>query len=207
MGWAPGREQRWTSAVGCPLPVLSCRLTPGGQSEWFGRKDPEHLAFGDSGGSYTLINSTSACRGSVAKIRMILGGGDMQVINFPNSLFWLHYLLLLLGPLPLNVWGGILTAFLHVIWGSRGSERRTKRSWVFSQYIDFYKRLDEGWPRWMNATRHRCAVSSAIHALPFPQQSRSSSASHLAGAPRMEGAGCPAAAALSLSLWVLMWPT
>lgn len=98
-----GGEQRWTSAVGCLLPVLSDSLTPGGQSEWFGRKDPQRLAFGDSGGSYTRINSTSACRGSVAKIRIILGGGDTQVINFPNSLFCLHYLLILLGPLPLNV--------------------------------------------------------------------------------------------------------
>lgn len=73
-GGPQGEEQRWTSAVGCPLPVLSYSLTPGGQSEWFGRKDPERLAFGDSVGSYTRINSTSACRGSVAKIRMILGG-------------------------------------------------------------------------------------------------------------------------------------
>lgn len=61
-GGPRGGEQRWTSAVGRPLPVLSYSLTPGGQSKWFGRKDSERLAFGDSGGSFTLVNSTSACQ-------------------------------------------------------------------------------------------------------------------------------------------------
>ena len=45
-----------SSALGRSLPVPGCSLTPGGQSEGVGRRDPEHLAICDARKSYKKLH-------------------------------------------------------------------------------------------------------------------------------------------------------
>lgn len=45
-----------SSALGCSLSVPGCSLTPGGQSEGFGRRDPEHLAICNARKSYNKLH-------------------------------------------------------------------------------------------------------------------------------------------------------
>lgn len=45
----PGGNKDGALLSGVHCPVLSSSLPPGGQSKWFGGKDPEHSALWDSG--------------------------------------------------------------------------------------------------------------------------------------------------------------